>query len=99
MTKKRGHPKGHQPENIGKANLFNKKPARTSSAITRILFELIDQSNLSLKEAGKPGGVHLVTLANWKSGKSSPRLTDFENVAQGMGYKLALVPLDFSRAE
>ena len=69
-----------------------KKPVRAASPVVRQLFELIDDAGISLADAGRPAGVHYVTMSRWRQGFSAPRLVELENVAQGMGYRLLLVP-------
>lgn len=92
MADRRGRPTGHVPANRGTPMPGTKKPARTSSRVVRALFDLIDASNLSLASAGSPAGLHYVTLSRWKHGHASPLLVEFENVVQGMGCRLAIVP-------
>lgn len=76
-----------------------KKPARTSSRIIRELFEIIDASGKSASEIAHPAGVHHITLSYWKAGGRSPRVIDVENVAQVLGYRLTLEPLDQSNKD
>ena len=78
------------------SDLFIKKPARTASPVVRQLFDLIDGSGLSHAEIAAITGVHRVTLSFWKHGKNAPRLLDFENVAQSLGYEIQLKPAALS---
>jgi hypothetical protein len=71
-----------------------KKPARTSSRIIRELFDIIDASGKTASAIGHPAGIHPITLSYWKAGGRSPRVIDVENVAQVLGYRLKLEPLD-----
>lgn len=71
-----------------------KKPARTASPIIRQLFDRIDDAGVPGRELQRRSGVHHVTLSKWKHGTNAPRLTDFEAVAQAMGFSVVLVPLD-----
>lgn len=73
-----------------------KKPARTSIRVVRELFEIIDARGLTLAEAGRPARKHPVSMSQWRHGKVSPLLVDFEAVAEGLGYRLVLEPLDQS---
>lgn len=73
-----------------------KKPARTASHVIKELFDAIDASGKSASSIAYPAGIHHITLSYWKHGARSPRLTDVENVAQVLGYRLKLEPLDQS---
>lgn len=90
MTR-RGRPTGFSPSNKGRANWFNKGPIRTSSALVRSLFELLDADGRSAGSVAEVSGNHPVTLSNWRRGARSPNMIEFENVAQALGYRLELV--------
>lgn len=78
----------------GYATPAMKKPARSASKLVRDLFDAIDDTGLSAGAISTRTGVHSVTLSNWKHGKGAPRLTDFENVAQALGYRVVLLRAD-----
>lgn len=73
---------------------FIKKPTRSAIPAVRQLFEAIDKSGIGYRQISERTGVHAVTLTYWRSGKNAPRMQDFSNVAEFVGYKVALVPLD-----
>lgn len=75
-------------------NPYAPKPARTSSAVIRAMFDIIDQSGMSYADVSAKTGIHAVTLSYWKHGKNAPRWVDFENLANALGYRIELVKND-----
>jgi hypothetical protein len=71
-----------------------KKPARTASSIVKDLFAIIDRANVSAVTVGANCGMHQVSLSRWKHGISAPNIREFENVAQTLGYRLVLEPIE-----
>lgn len=71
-----------------------KKPARTASKVVRELFEVMDESRRSYKSVCMQAGLSTVAMSNWKAGKNMPRLSDFENVAEAVGYRIRLEKID-----
>lgn len=64
----------------------------TASPVTQDLFRLIEGSPLTCTDIATRAGPHAGSLTRWKTGKASPRLSDFETVAEVIGYRVALVP-------
>lgn len=95
MTK-RGRPPGHRPANVGKRG--PRKPPRTASLVLRRFFEVMDADDRSTDVIAKEAGTHRVTISYWRHGVHRPMLTDLENIAQVMGYRLELVPLEETNA-
>lgn len=89
-----GRPSGHEPTNKGKTLPGTKKPARTSSRIVRELFDLIDAANIPAETIASETGCHRVSISRWKHGRATPMITEIENMALVLGYKLMLVPID-----
>lgn len=75
-----------------------KKTATTASPLVRQLFEAVDASGLSYADIHALSGVHPVTMSYWKHGKNAPRWVDFEHVAQVLGFRIELVPLEENNA-
>lgn len=73
---------------------FQRKPPRTASAIIRDMMEIIDKDPRSMEDIGKIVGIHPNNLSYWRSGMRSPTLINFENAAQVLGYRLALIPVE-----
>lgn len=71
----------------------SRKPASTVSPVTRDLMNAIEAAGISGRSIHAKSGIHHVTVSRWRHGVASPRLTDFEHVAQVLGCRLALVPL------
>lgn len=69
-----------------------RKPTRSSSAVIRQFFYIVDGSETRYKQVAARAGLHPVTLSAWRH-SNSPRLIDFENAAQSVGYRLTLVPI------
>lgn len=78
----------------GLARPRSKREIKAASRVVRSLFEIIDESGLSAAAVANPAGVHAVTLSYWKHDGRSPRLVDFENVAQRLGFRLVLEPIE-----
>ena len=89
-----GRSPGHPFAGAGLALVANKKPARTASPILRQLFARIDETGLAGRVIHKQTGIHFVTMSRWKHGCHSPKITDFEIVANALGLKLVLVPIE-----
>jgi len=69
-----------------------RKVTLTSSTVVRQFYEIADRDEVQYLAVAKRAGVHPVTLTNWRGGQS-PRLSDFENAAQAIGYRITLVPI------
>jgi len=67
---------------------------RTASPITRELIAIVEASGRTRIEVCKAAGVAHHALYRWGAGKNSASLVGFEALAQSLGYKLALVPLE-----
>lgn len=87
-----GRPFGHS----GYALPGTKKPARTSCRVVKDLFDLIDAANIPAGKIAAETGVHHVSLSRWKHGASTPMITEVENIASVLGYRLVLEPIPLS---
>lgn len=72
----------------------SKKPARTSSELLQKFFRILDLSGISYRNLAKNIGTHNTTITEWKHGRGSPRLSDFEHAVRALGYRLVLVRVD-----
>lgn len=72
----------------------SRRPASTVSTVTRDLMAVIDASGMSGRRLAKLAGTTNVTISRWRHGMASPRIVDFESVAEPLGYRLALVPIE-----
>lgn len=77
----------------GKSHVGIRRDILTSSAVVRQLFVLLDASGRSYGSVADLAGIHSVTMTGWKRKGKSPRLSDFENAAEALGYRLVLRPL------
>lgn len=71
-----------------------RRPASTISPVTRDLMAVIDASGMSGKKLAKLAGTTNVTISRWRHGLASPRIIDFECLAETLGYRLELVPVE-----
>lgn len=75
--------------------LFSKRePSKTASPVTRDLMAILDETGLSARRLSKSLGISNVALSNWRHGRRSPRLIEFEVAAEAVGYRLVLVPIE-----
>lgn len=72
----------------------SRRPAETVSPVTRALMDAMDATGLPARQLARASGVTNVAISHWRHGKSSPRLIEFETVAQAMGYRLVLEPIE-----
>lgn len=91
-----GRPKGHVPMNKGRSLPGRRNSVKSASSAVRDLFDAIDDLESSTRVIGVKAGVHFVTLSKWRNGHAAPLITDFESVAQSIGYRIVLVPIDDS---
>lgn len=78
----------------GKARPENRRPTTAASVAVRELFEVVDASTLTYKTIATAAGNNEYSLTKWRYGIASPRLADFEAVAQVLGYRVALIPIE-----
>lgn len=69
---------------------FKRKPVRSASPTVRSIFEAIDASGMTYREAAYHAKLHYATLSCWKQGKRSPNILDLEELAQVLGYDIVL---------
>lgn len=53
------------------------------------VFQIIDDKNLSLRQAAESAGIDFKTLHYWASG-TEPHLYKFENLINSLGYELLI---------
>jgi transcriptional regulator with XRE-family HTH domain len=71
-----------------------KKPLRTATHVVRELFEVLDADGRSYRSICDKAGLSHVSLSHWRSGKATPRMADFENFIQVIGYRLTLEKIE-----
>jgi hypothetical protein len=82
----------------GKARPENRRPTTAASTSVRELFEAVDATAMTYKTLAAAGGNNEYSLTKWRYGITSPRLADFEAIAQVLGYRVALVPIESETA-
>ena len=70
------------------------RPPRTASPVVREMMAIIDARKLHHQRLSVDAGLTRHTIAHWRHGKNAPTLFGFECVAQVLGYRVALVPLE-----
>ena len=86
-------PRGHKPANLGRPNWFNRRPATAPVPLVKELFRLIDATELSLSAFGELCGYSIVSLSQWRHGRSRPTISAITDIAEAAGYRLELVPI------
>lgn len=64
---------------------------RTSSALLRSLFSLLDALPYSYSSVARRAGIGVETLTKMKFGHNSPKLVTVESLVNALGYRLELV--------
>lgn len=72
-------------------------PVRASEPIVRELFDLIELKGATHKELVQNAGLHMNALQQWFRNGRSPGVSNFNAVANVLGYRLALVPMEQER--
>lgn len=70
------------------------KPITTASVVTRELFEAVNASGMSDVAVSKVTKTNRRTVIRWRRGETSPAVFHLEAVAQSLGYRLKLVPVE-----
>ena len=86
-------PRGHTPRNRGQANWFNREAPCAAVPLVRELFARIDETGLSLGSFGERCGYSIVSLSQWRHGRSIPVLPAVVDMAEAAGYRLEFVPI------
>jgi transcriptional regulator with XRE-family HTH domain len=73
---------------------YQRTPPRTSSYVLRALFDDMKARGVHFVDVAYTLGFSTTALSYWKSGRSSPSITDVEAFAKTLGYRLELIPLD-----
>lgn len=94
MSVKAGRPKGHSPSNRGQANWYNREPPRADVPLVRELFAKIDEAGMSLGAFGERCGYSIVSLSQWRHGRSKPQIPALVDMAEAIGYRLEFVPIE-----
>jgi len=63
---------------------------KTNVAVVRQLFEIIDDSGMTMKAVQQQSLVSIQTLAHWRAGTTVPYMREFCAVADMLGYDLML---------
>ncbi len=86
-----GRPPNHKPANAEKIGV--RKPPRTSVALLRQFFEIMDRDPRSYDVIALRAGVTKQTLSYWRHGHRTPSAQSLEDVLYTLGYRVVMVPL------
>lgn len=71
--------------------LYKPTPIKTASLVTRRYFELVDDSGIHQNELSDTLKLSKNVLSNWRTGKASPSIFNFEMALDALGYKMEIV--------
>lgn len=69
-------------------------PPRTASITLQQIFQLMSASGVSLRAVADDMKINETNLSRYRSGKTEPGIMKVEEMAQHLGYRLQLVPIN-----
>lgn len=67
---------------------------RTASPVTRQFFEMFDEDNGNQSKLSETLKISKNSLSDWRQGKTSPYVINFESAVDALGYRLQIVRKD-----